>query len=63
MSSQTKEKEYVGIDISKMQLHVFVLSTGQRWQVNNDETGRAKLANWLAKFPKPLIVLEATGWF
>jgi transposase len=56
-------KEYVGIDISKTQLDIFVLSIGQRWQVANDETGRAGLANRLAQLPQPLIVLEATGGF
>lgn len=61
MSDQVKE--YVGIDISKTQLDVFVLSIGQRWQVANDETGRAALANRLAQLPHPLIVLEATGGF
>ncbi len=63
MSGQVKEKEYVGIYISKTQLNVFVLSIGRRWQVTNDETGRAKLAKRLAKLPQPLIVLEATGGF
>lgn len=61
MSGQVKE--YVGIDISKTQLDVFLLSIGQRWQVANDETGRAELANRLARLPQPLIVLEATGGF
>ncbi len=55
--------EYVGIDISKTQLDVFVLSIGHRWKVANDETGRAELANRLAQLLQPLIVLEATGGF
>jgi transposase len=59
MSEQTRE--YVGIDVSKAQLDVFVLSTGQRWQVANDEPGRGELAKRLAPLHEPLIVLEATG--
>lgn len=61
MSSQFKE--YIGIDISKIQLDVFVLSIGQRWQVANDKTGRTELAKRLGELPQPLIVLEATGGF
>ena len=54
-------KEYVGIDISKTQLDIFVLNTGQRWHVANDESGRRELASRLAQLPQALIVLEATG--
>lgn len=54
-------KDYVGIDVSKRALDVYVLGSGQRWQVANDEPGRASLACRLRERPEALIVLEATG--
>ncbi len=61
MSDQIKE--YVGIDISKAQLDVFVLNTRQRWHVANDERGRSELAKRLVQLSDALIVLEATGGY
>jgi transposase len=54
-------KSYVGIDVSKDQLEVFVLSTGGNQTVTNTEEGIASLIPLLQSTDPKLIVLEATG--
>jgi len=53
--------EYVGIDISKDQLDIFVLPSRQSWSLSNDEAARESLAKQLAEHRQALIVMEATG--
>jgi len=57
MSSKT----YIGIDVSKDQLEVFVLSTGEHQTVPNTEEGIASLIPILQSTSPALIILEATG--
>lgn len=54
-------KCYVGIDVSRDKLDVYVRPTGEAWQVNNSPQGHAALAQRLGRLNPELIVLEATG--
>ena len=55
------ENVYVGVDVSKARLDVFVSHGEQAWSVSNDEAGVAGLAGRLASLAPSLVVLEATG--
>jgi transposase len=55
------ENVYVGVDVSKARLDVFVSEGEQVWAVGNDEAGVAELAGRLAPLAPSLVVLEATG--
>ena len=55
------EQVYVGIDVSKVRLDVFVSQGEQARSVDNDEAGVATLADWLKSLAPALVVLEATG--
>ncbi len=52
---------FVGIDVSKGTLDVFVRPTGEAKTFVHTEEGLAQMADWLQSFPHALIVLEATG--
>lgn len=52
---------FVGIDVSKAKLDVFVLPTGASSTMANDEAGVEALAKKLESLKPVLIVLEATG--
>ncbi len=52
-------KRYVGIDIAKAQLDVFIRPTGERLSVANDELGIRRLLEQLG--PSDFVILEATG--
>jgi transposase len=52
-------KRYVGIDIAKAQLDVFIRPTGERLSVANDELGIRRLLGQLG--PSDFVILEATG--
>ena len=53
---------YIGIDVSKTSLDVFMLPNNQPLTTSNDKAGHKKLAKLFAKFDRPpLIVMEATG--
>lgn len=54
---------FVGIDVSKAQLDVFVRPSGETLAVANDEAGIAQLVARLAEPPPTLVVLEATGGY
>lgn len=55
------EAQFVGIDVSKAELEVYVRPTGEHWCVTNDAAGYAQLVQrWQVQAPT-LIVLEATG--
>jgi transposase len=53
--------EFVGIDVSKARLDVFVRPTGECWSTANDEEGISALVEHLVLVGPKLIVLEATG--
>ena len=57
--SKTKSPIYIGIDISKAQLDVWV--SGKHGQFTNDEEGHDKLIRYLKRFSIKVIVMEATG--
>ena len=54
---------FVGIDVSKAQLDVETLPTGEKESVVNDKAGIKTLVKRLAKLQLTLIVLEATGGY
>lgn len=54
---------FVGIDVSKLRLDVFVRPSGEVWSCNNDEDGHQSLAAWLVKHAPKVVVLEATGGY
>lgn len=53
----------VGIDVSKERLDVAVGSSGEVWQVTNDEAGHSELRARLATASPRLVVLEASGGY
>lgn len=53
----------VGIDVSKERLDVAVGSSGEVWQVTNDEAGHSELRARLATTSPRLVVLEASGGY
>ena len=57
--TKTKTPIYVGIDISKAQLDVWI--SDKHGQFTNDEEGHDKLVRFLKRFPIEVIVMEATG--
>lgn len=60
-SQLATEQVYVGIDVSKSRLDVFLHPIGQSQSVSNDKTGLQQLVRLLRKYAPQLIVLEATG--
>jgi transposase len=55
---------FVGIDVSKDALDVWVLPEGQQWQVANDQAGCAQLVERLKPLGETvLVVMEATNVF
>jgi transposase len=58
---QNREKEYVGIDVSKETLDMVVYSTGEVRSFTNDEAGIATAVAWLGKVKPAIIAMEATG--
>lgn len=53
---------YIGIDVSKTQLDIFILPNNQHLTTSNDKVGHTELARLFAKLDQPtLIVMEATG--
>ena len=60
----SESMSFVGIDVSKNVLDVHVLSTGEHWQVGNDQAGCASLVERLKPLGKTmLVVMEATNVF
>ena len=55
------EQVYVGIDVSKLRLDVFLHAIGRSLSVSNDKPGLQQLVRVLRKHAPELIVLEATG--
>jgi len=60
-SQLVTEQVYVGIDVSKSRLDVFLHPIAQSQSVSNDKVGLQQLVRLLRKYPPELIVLEATG--
>ena len=52
-------KRFVGIDVAKLKLDVFIGSTGERFTVSNGELGIRDLLRQLV--PADFVILEATG--
>ncbi len=53
---------YIGIDVSKSSLDVFILPNNTRLTVSNDKPGHARLSALFARLEHPsLIVMESTG--
>ena len=56
-----KNKEYVGVDVSKESLDMAVYSTGEIRSFGNDDASIAKATTWLKQVNPAIIVMEATG--
>ena len=52
---------FVGVDVSKDQLDVAVLPSGEVWSSSNDQQGAERIAARLTELNPTLVVLEATG--
>src|SRR5262245_28707904 len=52
---------FVGIDVANAPLDSALRPTGERWAVQNEETGIAALVGRLQAVQPALMVLEATG--
>ena len=57
------EKCYIGIDVSKAILDVYVLPCGKHMQFKNDARDIKKLSEKVKLFPQAAVVLEATGGY
>jgi transposase len=58
-----EEKIYIGIDVSKAVLDVFILPSKKYMQFDNNETGIKKLVSKIKLFSNSLVVLESTGGY
>ncbi len=56
-----KNKEYVGVDVSKERLDMVVYSTGEIRSFGNDDAGIAAATSWLRQVNPAITVMEATG--
>ena len=59
----TDANVYIGIDVAKGWLDVFVRPTGQRWHIANEATAIQALAGQLQELTPTLVVLESTGGY
>src|SRR5688572_29920207 len=62
-ATPTGAARWVGIDVSKASLDVFVQPSGEQWQVRNTRAGCAALVEQLAALAAERIVLEASGGY
>lgn len=58
-----EQKIYVGVDVSKNMLDIYILPTEKFMQFKNSDTEIKKLINKLQKLPNLLIVMESTGGY
>ncbi len=58
-----EEKIYIGIDVSKSALDVFILPTKKYMRFTNDEAGIKKLIKKIQLFSDTLTVMESTGGY
>lgn len=56
-----KNKEYVGVDVSKETLDMVAYFTGEMHSFSNDKAGITKAVAWLNKVKPAITVMEATG--
>jgi transposase len=56
-----KNKEYVGVDVSKERLDMVVSGTGEIRSFGNNDADIAKATTWLRRVNPTIIVMEATG--
>lgn len=54
---------FVGVDVSKSHLDLFILPQKRRCRLGNDDAGFAELVTWLGAPAGTLVVLEATGGY
>jgi transposase len=54
---------FVGIDVSKAHLDVYVRPSGESFRVSHDDAGFVTLIARLRPFTPPVVVLEATGGY
>jgi transposase len=54
-------ESFVGIDVSKAELDIYVRPDGIHWTVPNDAEGHVQLVSALSSIAPTLVVLEATG--
>jgi transposase len=57
----TEEKTWVGIDVSKEVLDIYVLPQGLTWQQPNSDVGVQSLIEQLHPLSPSLVVVESTG--
>jgi transposase len=62
-SEQSATQVYVGIDVCKDRLDVYIHPVGQKLQVRNDAAGLKRLKRALVAWPDACVVMEATGKF
>lgn len=60
---ENSSKVYVGIDVSKLTLDIYILPSDKYLQFNNSPTEIKKLMEKLKKFSPELVVLESTGGY
>lgn len=63
MGVEEMMSEFVGIDVSKAELDVYVHGSGSMFAVPNSESGVKELCERLAGLSPQLVVLEATGGY
>ena len=62
-NSKPKCEIYIGIDVSKKNLDVYILEHDKHFQFSQTETGLSELVEIIGSFNPALVVLEATGGF
>jgi transposase len=62
MTVQT-QKFYIGIDVSKDQLDIFVLPTKEYLHFENTASGIKQLLKFVQQFPDVLVAMESTGGY
>jgi transposase len=63
MNNITQSRNFVGIDISKKYLDVYIHPTGKLFKVANDEIGHRNLITIFANYNPEIVVFEASGGY
>jgi transposase len=61
--SEIVYKNYIGIDVSKKNLDIYIRSTGEIFQESNNKNGLEQLSKKLSNYSPCLVVMEATGGY
>lgn len=61
--TKKQEKFYVGIDVSKNELDVYILPSNTYASYKNNPRGIQAIKRKLAQYPQPKVVFEATGGY